>query len=589
MVEVNTARARALALAKARASAATAPAKAAPADPYFADLPVPGSPGLGDPKAAPVPKPDGGFNETAFAQGTSGVNEGIASVLGLPVDITQGALRLGAAGINAATGSDIQLPVNAAGGSQTFKDMMAPAIRPESDDPTNQVVRRIGQEVGASLVPAAGVVAKSAAPIRSAIGQLATATGSGAAAGVAQQVSDDPYVELAAQILGGGAVVGAAKLGQKIITPNPMSAEKLAVRDTLAGEGVDLTAGQATGNKTLKYAESEVGGGKAADMLEKQSEQFTRAALGRAGISAPRATPEVMAKAYDDLGTQFDTLASRNNIVADQAMGTDLGGVVREYNSLVNESARAPIVENTLRDIVDAVKNNGGTISGEAYKSMRSRLGRSLRGSKDPELAGALKGIMSSLDDAMERSMAAAGSPDLGSWQQVRSDYRNYLALVDAVGGAGEGAAAGLISPAMLRQAVARQGKGAYVRGQGDLARLARAGVAGMTPLPNSGTASRLAVRGATAGIPATLGAIVGNDAGGGVGMLAGAAAGTMAPNALGAAMMSKPGQAYLTNQLLPNTVRVPQMAAGPALGAAANFNSNQQNNTLPLRIRALN
>src|SRR5690606_5365292 len=111
---------------------------------------------------------------------------------------------------------------------------------------------------------------------------------------------------------------------------------------------------------------------------------------------------------------------------------------------------------------------------------LRSRLGRSLRRATDPELSGAIRGIQGALDDAMERSMVAAGSPDVGAWQQVRSDYRNYLALVDAAGGAGENAAMGLISPAALRQAVSRQGKGAYVRGQGDFAELARAGVAGM-------------------------------------------------------------------------------------------------------------
>src|SRR5690606_30945134 len=174
--------------------------------PQFAGLPVPGYAGLSDPEPVQEPKP---FNETLFAQGTSGINEGIASVVGLPVDLTQGALRLGAAGINAATGSDIQLPVNAVGGSQSIKDLMGPAIRPESEDPTNQVVRRIGQEVGASMVPAAGLVARSATPIRTAAGQAAVATGSGAAAGAVGQVTDNPYAELAAQILGGGAVVGA--------------------------------------------------------------------------------------------------------------------------------------------------------------------------------------------------------------------------------------------------------------------------------------------------------------------------------------------------------------------------------------------
>lgn len=579
--------------ASAKPRFAGVPVSAAPAgqDPYLTDLPVPGGgPGYVAPGQAPVQAATP-FNETKFAQGTSGINEGIASVAGLPVDLVQGGLRLGAAGINAATGSDIQLPVNAIGGSQSIKDVMAPAIRPESADPTNQVVRRIGQEVGASLVPAAGVIARSATPIRAAIGQTAVATGSGAAAGAAQQVTDNPYVELAAQILGGGAVVGATQAGRKAITPFPIDAERRAVNDVLASEGVDLTPGQMTGSKALKYAESEIGGGRAADMTDAQAEQFTQAALSRAGISATRATPEVMARAYDDIGQQFDDIAARNTLSGDQQLGAELGAAWSEYTSLVNQSERAPIVENTLREVVEAIRANNGTITGEAYKSMRSRLGRAQRRATDPELSGAIRGIQGALDDAMERSMAAANSPDLGSWQQVRSDYRNYLALVDAAGGAGENAAMGLISPAMLRQAVSKQGKGAYVRGQGDFAELARAGVAGMTPLPNSGTATRMAVRGATSTIPAALGAVAGNDIGGSLGMLAGMGAGAFAPNALGAVMLSGPGRNYLTNQLLPGPVNVGQMAGAPALGGAANFiqGQQQQNALSALRMRALN
>lgn len=536
-------------------------------DPYLANLPIPGT--LDKPAATPeAPKP---FNETAFAQGTSGVNEGIANVLGLPVDVTQGALRLGAAGINAATGSDIQLPVDAIGGSASIKSVMAPAIRPESADPTNQVVRRIGQEVGASLVPAAGVVAKSATPIRAAIGQVATATGAGTAAGAAQQLTDNPYVEIAAQIMGGGAVAGAANLGRKAVTPFTIDPERQAVNATLAREGVELTPGQATGSDRLKYAESELGGAAIANLTTRQQEQFTQAALSRAGISAPRATPEVMQRAYDDLGDQFDTLAARNSVTGDPQMVQDLGGTWSEYTSLVNESQRAPIVESTIRDIADAIRANGGTITGEAYKSLRSRLGRALFRATDPELSGALRGLQGALDGAMERSMVAAASPDLGAWQQVRSDYHNFMILQNAASGAGENAAMGLISPAMLKQAVTRQNKGGYVRGQGDFAELARAGVAGLTPLPNSGTAARLGARSLAQGVPSVAGYLVGEKALPGFGGLMGAVLGSQAPNALGAMMLSGPGRRYLTNQVMPGQGNALGMLASPAVGGGAN------------------
>lgn len=568
------------------------PAQSDAPNPYLSDLPVPGGgPGFQQPGvSAPA---DGGFNETAFAQGTSGVNEGIAAVLGLPVDMTQGALRLGAAGINAATGSDIQLPVNAAGGSQSIKDVMAPAIRPESADAGNQVIRRIGQEVGATLVPGAGIVAKSAAPLRSAIGQAATATGAGAAAGAVQQVTDNPYAEMAAQIFGGLGVVGVSQAAKKAVTPFPISADRQAINQTLAKEGVDLSPGQMTGNKTLRNMESELGGGRIADLTETQADQFTQAALSRAGISASRATPDVMDNAFTSIGKQFDDLAVRNTLQADQALGQDLGGVVRDYFSMVNESARAPVIESTLRDIAESIRKNGGTISGEAYQSMRSRLNAQARKSTDPSLADALFGIQRSLDDAMERSITQVNPADLGAWQQVRSDYRNLLVLEQAAARAGEATAQGVITPANLRNAVAQQNKRAYVRGKGDFAELARAGVAGMSPLPNSGTASRMAVRGATSTVPAVVGGVLGNDIGGGLGIAAGAAAGAMAPNALAAMALSGPGRNYLTNQLLAGKTNLGEMIAGPVIGAGTNsvaaMNNRPPNALAALRANALN
>lgn len=570
--------------------AATAPAAQ---DPYLADLPVPGGgPGYVEPGPMAVPTPTP-FNETAFAQGTSGVNEGIASVLGLPVDLAQGALRLGAAGINAATGGDIQLPVNAIGGSQSIKDLMAPSIRPTSEDPGNQVIRRIGQEVGATLVPGASIVAKSATPIRSAVGQAATALGSGAAAGAVQQVTDNPYAEIAAQILGGLSVAGAAQAGKKAITPNPISAEKQAVNDVLAREGVELSPGQMTGSPTLRNMESELGGPRLSDLTERQADQFTQAALSRAGISAPRATPEVMDNAFTSIGKQFDDLAVRNTLRADQTLGQELGGVVRDYFSMVNESARAPVIESTLRDIAAAVRKNGGTISGDAYQAMRSRLNAQARKATDASLGDALFGIQRSLDDAMERSIAAANPADLGAWQQARSDYRNLLVLEQAASRAGEATAMGVITPANLRSAVSQQNKRAYVRGQGDFAELARAGVAGMSPLPNSGTAARLAVRGMTSGLPATLGALAGNSVADTAGAVAGFALGSQAPNALAALALSGPGKAYLTNQLLAGKTNLAEMLGGPTVGAASNavaaMNNRPPNALAALRANALN
>lgn len=100
----------------------------------------------------------------------------------------------------------------------------------------------------------------------------------------------------------------------------------------LRREGVtDLTAGQRTGNRSLKYFESEMGGSAAERVTDRQGEQFTRAALRRMGEDAPRATPEVVDRAFDRIGASFDDLAARNAMRGDRKLGFELARAERDY------------------------------------------------------------------------------------------------------------------------------------------------------------------------------------------------------------------------------------------------------------------
>lgn len=514
--------------------------------PELADLPVPGYPGTPSPMQ-PAAAPQG---DNLLSQGLSGANEGIAGLLGAPVDATSWLLNQGISGANTAMGTDIPQISNPIGGAQSIEALMGDAIGPDPTTGAGQFTRRVGQDVGAALVPAVGMAGQAARPGLMIAKELGLGAGAGTGAAVANQLApDNPLAEILGQLAGAGTVAGASGAARRAITPFEASPHRIAAADALMREGVDLTAGQRTGSQGLRYAESELGG--MADMTDLQAEQFTSAALSRAGVSGNRATPEVMSEAYENLGNQFDDLAARNTITGDQQLVQDLGDTWSEYTSLVNESERAPIIESTIRDVANAIQQNNGTITGEAYKSLRSRLGRALKGSKDPELKFSIRSVQDALDGAMERSMQAAGSPDLGAWQQVRSDYANFKILEDAAAGAGEAAAMGIISPARLRSAIARQNKGAYVRGQGDFAELARSGVATMNPLPQSGTAPRTAVRNMFMGLPTIAGAGLGGASGDVMTALMGAGVGAAVPSVVGRAIASGPGQRYLGNQLL--------------------------------------
>lgn len=375
----------------------------------------------------------------------------------------------------------------------------------------------------------------------------------------------------------GGAATGAAVPaviagGKRIISPARAPQAKTNAAAVLRNEGVDLTAGQATGNKNLQYREAELGGSAAEDFMERQAEQFTTAALQRAGLNSSRATHDVIDAGFTGIGQQFDDLASRNFIQPDQRLARDVQSAWRRFEGVTNPSTRPRVIERLIADIY----GQGGVqrIPGNWYKSTRSELGR-ISKSQNPELAEAARDLQSALDDAMERSLQQHNPADLGAWREARRLYRNMLVIEDAATRAGEKSADGLITPANLRGAAMRQNKRAFARGRNDFTELADAGVSTMTPLPNSGTPGRLGAKlfvpaGAATG--ATIGGMVGGPVGAGVGAVAGAAV----PWAAGRALMSGPGRAYLSNQA----------AANPVGGIAALLGSGAARGAQPLLPR---
>jgi hypothetical protein len=367
------------------------------------------------------------------------------------------------------------------------------------------------------------------------------------------------------------AIAGLSKIAEKAITPFRTAPERVAAAATLADEGVPVTAGQLTGNRSLRFSESEIGGAKAAAVMDQQKDAFTSAVLRRAGINANRATPEVIDNAFTTVGQRFDDLAASNQVIPDTKMIQDLRSVFTQYGDTVAESQRAPIVEKLTNDIVKASQR--GPISGEAYQNLTSRIARTARGASTPDLKQTLYGIREALDDAMERSIARTNPKDFNGWRQAREQYRNLLAIEQAATRAGEAAAEGIITPANIRNAIVNQGRRAYARGKGDFADLARSGSMLLSPLPDSGTAGRLRAQNLAAFGPMVGGAVVGGGAGAYqtgdyTGALIGAGIGAAAPRLAGRALMSQPVQRYLSNQAM--TQPMSPMLQGLLGGVAA-------------------
>jgi hypothetical protein len=428
--------------------------------------------------------------------------------------------------------------------------------------------RTIGEFAPTAVVGPGGMAAR-------ALNVVAPAVASETAGELTEGTAAEPWARAAAGLAGGFVPTAA----MRAITPITTDAARAAQVVHLQNEGVNaLTAGQRTGNRAVRWFESAANdvpfnGGRGAALNDQAAEQFTQAALRRAGIQADRATPDAIDAGFTNLGNQFDALAQRNALNVDQHFLNDINQAVGEYHYITPESMRPPIIQALSDDLHNLA---GGQLGGDAYQALRSRIEAMRRQSinGNPQFAGALGDIRDALDNAMARSASPA---DQAAWQQARLQYRNLLAIEKAMGGAGENTALGLISPSQLRTAVKTQNKRTYVRGQNELGNLARAGEAIMKPLPNSGTPARLAAQHILSG----LGAVVGGAVGHAPGAVAGAFLPALAQGALARGVMSDIGQGYLANQGLAPALewwnanrlgagyRVPQaaMAATAGLG----------------------
>lgn len=361
------------------------------------------------------------------------------------------------------------------------------------------------------------------------------------AAGQATEgTSLEPYARVAAALI----APAVPALASRAISPfgGAISPQRQAAINALEAEGVPLTAGQRTGSQGLRYMESELGGNTAAALMDDQANVFTNAAMQRAGAQG-LATTDNMAANADRLGQGFDAISARNTLTADAPMLRDMLSTLNEYNAVL-PSEQKRILGNIASDIGERIKAGGGTMSGTDYQTIRSRLGKLSHNARntDTNLSEAYRGLRNSLDNAMARSVSPY---DAAEWARLRQQYGNMKVLEKAATGAGEGAALSTISPAKLRQAAVAGRQGQYARGTGDFDELARSGQAVMTPLPNSGTAGRLRAQNLGSGILAGSGALAGG--------LPGMIAGLVAPRVAGAALMSRPVQAYLANQVAPN------------------------------------
>lgn len=355
----------------------------------------------------------------------------------------------------------------------------------------------------------------------------------------------EPYARIAAALL---APVGAGlanKGARAVISPyGGADPARMAMADDLAAAGVPLTSGQRTGAVGLQRIEGQTGAGQA--LMERQADDFTRAALRAVGEDAPRATAEVMDRASKRIGAMFDDATRGLDVVPDAKAVTAMADAVETYRMLTPASAPIPIFREVNAGLVKAYRT-GQPIPATAVTAWRSKLSK-LTTSNDAATRDAARAAMAAVDGAMNGALQAAGRvDDIALLETARKQWRDYLALQTAVTMAGPEAALGIISPARLSSAVTGQGRAAMATGRrGELGDLARAGVGAMSPLPTVQAGGIRNIPQLSTLIGGGLGATAGTALGS---PTVGAAAGMVAPAIARALAMTRPGQAYLGNQ----------------------------------------
>jgi len=342
-------------------------------------------------------------------------------------------------------------------------------------------------------------------------------------------------------------------IAKRLVSPSggQIAGETKKAVDLLYKEGVIPTAAQSTGNKAAAYMEEATVAGQ--DLIEAANRNFSRAALKRIGIDSDIAAPELMQQKYNELGQRFSDGIGRVEGAATQAEVDDLAAIIKEYAGSTNKNLRAPIFANILAAMDKSI--DGFPIKSSELRTYHQTLNKMTR--QGDNAGSAAREAIEVLTGVIDRGL---GPEQAAAWRKLNAEYRDFLAIEDAVSKAGP-ALQGIVSPQHLRGSTKTVfGKRAYVLGKSDLAELAKAGSIALKPMPSSGTAERLIAR--TGGpAPATGAAgyfgaqMIGNNVDGAgvdpsiLGMAG--LGGLLAPKVINEAAATKPGQAYLRNQLI--------------------------------------
>lgn len=484
----------------------------------------------------------------AVGLGAQGFNDSIANTVGAPVDAAAWLMRQAGVPATAPVGGSASIKrgldfVASIPGKIGLTSPDAPT-RLEPTNTTERTAYGVGEGVGnaLSIVAPAGAIANTARagtvtqgvanalasqPVAQAIG--------GAVGGGVTAATGNPWYGLIA----GAGVPLAASVGRGLVSPatNRNTPQQGRLVAAAGAEGIPLTPAQTTGSRGMQGLEGVLAttpgpSGPTHRFLQGQREQFNRAVLDRAGVTATDASPDTLQRAFQNIGQTFDDLATRTTLNIDPRFAADVQRVAADYGRRL-ETNVAPVFQSYLDDLAPLVQaavtpGAGSQVAGDVYARIYTGLNTTARTARDPALRRALNGLVDAFDDALERSTSGALRQE---WQTARREYQALMTVDRAMqGGTQADRAAGNIPFNALRQAVVSSDRPGFSRGRGQLNELSRIGDLIGQRLPSSGTSEREAV----------------------LNLLKWPVMGGM--NVLARGYFSGPGRAYLTNQLAGTT-----------------------------------
>lgn len=211
---------------------------------------------------------------------------------------------------------------------------------------------------------------------------------------------------------------------------------------------------------------------------------FNRAVIKTIGGDAEKLTPDVFESAIQGSGQKIGDISARTPVVIDKGLSAALKDHL-ENAAKFETSDVQKILTNYVDEITSKAEN--GTISGEAFRKINSKLGTQIRGSSNGDLKHALGSLQDDLLDALQRN---ASPDDLPLLHEARKQYAIAKTLEPLVAKS----ASGDVSPAGLmgRVTSTNAGKNRMARGRGgDIGDLARIGQQFIKEPNSSNTAER--------------------------------------------------------------------------------------------------